>query len=330
MIKNLKWYLPELGKIKIGSKGKEITTKTGNKMRLPEKHDRFIITTTERGSDDNFIPDMELMSEIANKTGQETENLKFIPVTLLYNDIESNCQTAYERYKGKSCICRGDGETAKTDTGQKITCPCNHLEGDRPTCKPSARLSVLIDGAECVGGVHVFRTHGWKSTNNLIASMGVISMFAGRLNGIPLKMFVWKSAGTDKNGKPRQIIQVSLKYDGTPGSLIKIGSQISQNHIEAKNPPRIAYEPESESDIADEFYPEKPKTPEIPQPPKKILTVDEISDMLDDINDMKSLKKWWELCQESVKAIPDQDIRDGIIETKNKMKEKFNENKKHL
>ena len=72
MIRNLRPKLGEQGKIKIGRLGEERTTKDGkNTYRLSTKLDHFLITTTERDNTGNFIPNVSLMKEIAEKVAQE-------------------------------------------------------------------------------------------------------------------------------------------------------------------------------------------------------------------------------------------------------------------
>ncbi len=54
MIKNLTLQLNEAGKIKIGRKGKQITSAQGNEFRPPEKLDHFQLVTTEKDTEGDF------------------------------------------------------------------------------------------------------------------------------------------------------------------------------------------------------------------------------------------------------------------------------------
>jgi len=47
-----------------GKKGEETTSKSGTNFRLPKRLDHFIITTTEKDEDGDFILDMPLMEKI--------------------------------------------------------------------------------------------------------------------------------------------------------------------------------------------------------------------------------------------------------------------------
>jgi hypothetical protein len=85
MIKGLAPGLPEIGRVKVGRKGKMIKSSGGKQFQMPERLDHFLITTLERGIDGNFTLD-----EAAHKTlGPKP---KEIPVSLLYNDPELNFQ----------------------------------------------------------------------------------------------------------------------------------------------------------------------------------------------------------------------------------------------
>ncbi len=57
IIKGLSPGLPERGKIKIGYKGKTITSAKGNEFQPPKKLDHFFVTTLERDKDGNFKHD---------------------------------------------------------------------------------------------------------------------------------------------------------------------------------------------------------------------------------------------------------------------------------
>jgi len=50
--------LAEVGKIKIGGKGKKVTSKKGAQFRVPEKYDHFVITTNFKDPrTDDFVVD---------------------------------------------------------------------------------------------------------------------------------------------------------------------------------------------------------------------------------------------------------------------------------
>jgi len=147
--KGLTPRLAEVGKIKIGGKGAE-RKKTGGKSgtyQLPIRYDHFVITNTERGTDGNFVPDLELMEKIDPrdnwKDGQEYAKPKEIPIIFLFDDIDMNFRTEYAYYQGAKCLCRGDGEIAERmylKAGKQTVLDIEELPDLIPTYK-----SVKID-----------------------------------------------------------------------------------------------------------------------------------------------------------------------------------------
>lgn len=285
--------LRELGKIKIGMKGPMRESKQGNKFQPPVKLDHFLITTTEIGTDGNFIPDVELMNSIAEATDQDASKLKRIPVRLLFDDIELNFRGRYAAYNGKTVWCSGDGETAlrlldeKKPASEQYSereCPCENLEQDfkgTPKCKINGVLSVLIDGAGSLGGVWKFRTTSFNSHDALIGSLLFVHRAAGgRLAGIPLMMTVSPKVVADPTGRQQTIHVVGLEFNGTLDNLrdqvlqiataqAQAGLQVAQIETEARrllesSPDRVFSDDDVE-DISDEFYPDE-NSPTISEP----------------------------------------------------------------
>jgi hypothetical protein len=179
-IKGLTPQLAERGKIKIGGLGEERKSQKGGTYMLPVKYDCFHVTTMQRDAAGRFIDDKALMAKIMEKQG--VSKLLEIPVRLLYDDIDLNCQTRYSAYAGNRCWCSGDGEFAErfgegqveVHDGDKIShrkakeneygqvaCPCDHLEQGWTgpnKCKPLSTLQVLLEGVDRVGGVWKFRS----------------------------------------------------------------------------------------------------------------------------------------------------------------------------
>lgn len=279
-IKNLVPGLMEMGKIKIGRKGAARQGQNGT-WQLPEKLDHFIVTTMEKGKDNNFIPD----SDIHAKIGQAP---KSIPVRLLYDDPCLNFPTRYSCYYGKTLYCSGDGEEAtrlqKDGTRIPVACPCPRQDptfaGDdgkgKGKCKINGVLSVIIEGAEVVGGVWKFRTTSYNSVVGILSSMALVRRITGgRLAGIPLTMTVTpKSVADPINGSQQTVYVVGLQYRGTVESLQNVGYQIAMNEakhgirvelIEQEARRMLTYEPAGDDplgaddvdDVVAEFYPEE-------------------------------------------------------------------------
>jgi len=79
MIKNLTPGLPEVGKIKIGYKGEEMTSKGGKRFQPPKKLDHFLITGLERGADGNFLRNEEYFDILRTLLGRcEKEGISVI------------------------------------------------------------------------------------------------------------------------------------------------------------------------------------------------------------------------------------------------------------
>jgi hypothetical protein len=199
----------EIGKIKIGGKGEHRKSKDGSDYQLPIKYDHFVVTTTEKGKDGNFLQDNEIMA----KLGKEP---KEIPIRLPFDSIDMNFFTSFQYYHGKKCVCRGDGETAiridKNDKENTVKCnpnECPFLQEEK--CKVSGILSCHIPLTMQVGAVHRFRTHSWNSVSNIIASLEYIKENTnGILQGLPLKLIFLKKA-TQEHGN---INVVTIVLDG--------------------------------------------------------------------------------------------------------------------
>lgn len=197
--KGLNARLPEIGKIKIGGKGQEKKTSGGKVMRLPERYDHFVITTTDRidgKKDENFVVNTDLM-KILSKDGKPVE----IPIRLLFDDIDMNFYTSFQAYKGSKLFCHGDGEFAtQTDKQEPIVCNPDNCEAHKTgACKVSGILTCqIVADKGCIGGVYRFRTHGWNSVSNIFAALQYFSDNTnGILAGLPLKLKLVKKQTQD-------------------------------------------------------------------------------------------------------------------------------------
>lgn len=292
MIKNLCPGLMEMGKIKIGNKGAMRQSSGGASFQAPQKLDHFIITTNERGQDNNFVLDSTLH-------GMFGESPKSIPVRLIYDDISLNFATRYICYYGKTVFCSGDGEEAQRLQSDKKTykarpCPCERQDptfaGDvvngqvkagQGKCKINGILSVVIDGAQSVGGVWKFRTTSYNSVVGILSSLALISRITGgRLAGIPMNLTVSPKTVNDPISQKQQTIYVvGLQYAGTMDSLRETGYQIamdeakhgiSMRRIEEDAMLMLTHNPtsglgsDSVDDVIGEFYPEEMQSAAIP------------------------------------------------------------------
>ena len=313
MIKNLCPGLMEMGKIKIGNKGALRKSSSGTDWQAPQKLDHFLITTNERGVDNNF-----LLDESLHKIFGEVP--KSIAVRLIYDDISLNFATRYICYYGKTVFCSGDGEEAQRLQPDKKTytarsCPCERqdpkfagdvvngqIKAGQGKCKINGILSVIIDGAQAVGGVWKFRTTSYNSVVGILSSLALIQRITGgRLAGIPMNMTVSPKTVADPISQKQQTIYVvGLQYAGTIDTLRDTGYQIamteakhgiSMARIEEDAMLMLAHKPSGgaglgddlDQDVIEEFYPEEaqPGSPALVEAtPVQPTTAAEVSPVL--------------------------------------------------
>jgi len=276
-IKNLVPRLPERGKIKIGKLGERKKSKGDKEFQMPVKLDHFLVTTTERGSDGNFIVDEKAHAALGDSP-------KEIAVRLLYDDPDLNFPTRYASYNGRRLWCSGDGETAQRLQGDgsrmEVKCPCGREQPDyegNDKCKMNGKLSVLLDGVpghEGVGGVWSFRTTSYNSVVSIMSSLEYLrALTSGPLANIPMRLSVRAKEGTTPNGGKQTVYYVTIDYPGSEEELIRVGGKIaldratakvSIEHIEerarralALAPPDVALPGDETENVIDEFYPEQ-------------------------------------------------------------------------
>jgi hypothetical protein len=280
IIKNLAPGLTEIGKIKIGKKGDTRQSSQGGTYQMPVRLDHFLITTLERGKDGNFVVDEELHKKLGGV------NLKRIPVQLMFNDIGMNFQSRYSCYTGKTLWCSGDGESASRLTPEgareNVPCCCGRQEPTykgKDKCKINGSLSVIIDGADRIGGVWKFRTTGYNSTVGIMSSLMMIkTLTGGILCGLPLEMTIQPKIATQPDGTSTTIQVVGITFRGDMQKLqqesLKIASQHAEHCLRVENIENevrklISVDAElidQAGDIVEEFYPEEQQAPVLAEP----------------------------------------------------------------
>jgi hypothetical protein len=270
-IKGLSRSIMEVGKIKIGRKGEEITSKYGKKFRQPESQMFFTVTTTEKDKDDNFIKDHTIHN--MPDVGDRPTELK---VRLLYDDINMNCLNFLQSYGKQGGMCVGNGEKATRSLNGKETiveCPCNKadpLYKEKDMCKHSGIISVVLDCAQIVGGCWKLRTHGFNSVTYTLSSQELVKKISGGpLAGVPLKLIVRPKMcnvpGTNKF-VPKPV--VGFVYDGPMNELADLGlklitgnanrmAQIENAEIIAQQEIKLLTTGETLEDVQQEFYPDQ-------------------------------------------------------------------------
>lgn len=161
-----------IGKLKIGEK---ILSKSGRE--IPSKLD-YIKAVDAAG---NII---EAFHEVFGE--KPTQFRAVFPS----NDPIDFYWEAYRKYgSGTGLVCHGDGRQAIVEeTGETIECPCACAEGDRPTCKPVASLSLFLYDVPALG-VFQIDTGSINSIKNIRWFLSALpGLTAGQYAGIPFRV----------------------------------------------------------------------------------------------------------------------------------------------
>jgi len=277
MIKGLNPRLAEIGKIKIGGKSPEKKkSKKGTEYQLPIKFNHFVVTTTEKGPDNNFLINQDIMKKLEKEP-------KEISIRLPFDSIDMNFYTQYAYYQGNKCLCRGDGEKAtriinsdKNPTPKHIPCNpemCEFMKSEK--CKVSGILSCFLACSMEIGGVYRFRTHSWNTVSNILASLEYFSeQTNGILQGLPLKLKIIKKA-TQDHGNVRtvtivldgiQFMEMRKLATSEYNDRMQLGINMKQIETRARDAGFLD-DTDEPKDIQEEFYPiEEPE--EIAKPEK--------------------------------------------------------------
>lgn len=250
----------EVGKIKIGGKGETRKSKEGKNYQLPVRYEHFVITTTEKGKDGNFVINQEVMKKVGSEP-------KEISIRLPFDEIDLNFFTSFQYYQGNKCICRGDGETAKriskNGAETKVSCSpdtCEFLQSEK--CKVSGILSCHLPATMEIGGIYRFRTHSWNSVSSILAALEYFAENTnGVLQGLPLKLKLLKKA-TQEHGNVNIVTLVldgielmkmrELAYDEYENRM-KLDINMKQIENQAKAAGFLD-ETDDPEDVQDEFY----------------------------------------------------------------------------
>ena len=288
MIKGIRPQLLQMGSIKIGRKGAMKTTANNKQFQMPEKLNHFIITTQERGPDNNFIPNTELMDRLKTMAKEskgddpkpiidQAGNLTGIPIRLLYDEIDDNFPTRYAAFVGTKCVCSGDGEIAtvvrQDGRQEQRQCPCDWLTSTPPKCKPNGALTCIISCSDTLGGCFRFRTTSWNSISSILGSLHLIRLTTGgKLSFLPLHLVVSPKSVTLPTGQQSKISIVSVVFIGSIDKLHKAAlSYATERAVYTHQIANVADaaalqigfddapvpDPEEDDkDLAEEFYPE--------------------------------------------------------------------------
>lgn len=306
VIKGLCPGLPEVGKIKIGMKGRTITSKQGNQFQPPQKLDHFRITTLQRGQDGNYLVDSSIHKIIGEKPTR-------IKVRLLYDDPELNFPTRLTCYNGASLWCVGNNEIAFRSDGntkKEVPCPCERVSPEfngRGKCKYNGVLSVILEDYQRIGGVWKLRTTSYNSVVNILSSMAMIQRITGgKLAGIPLELSVLpKTVNTPVTGQVQTIYVVGLEYRGSMLQLAEEGAKhaiaMAEQHEKIRRVEEYAklellshesIDDTDDQEIVEEFYPENISGCSNEEPETEYSLDDHFNSMLPESYDVESLERF--------------------------------------
>jgi hypothetical protein len=255
--------IAEIGKIKTGYKGEEITSGKGNKFRPPKKLDYFVVTTTERDTATGNL----IKNDIINKKlGAKPRELR---IRLPFDTIDKNFYTKYQYYASAKKICDGDGEKAVRvdDKNNKSEMNCNPETCEffkSGKCKVSGILSAFLPDAEDFGGVFKYRTHSYNAVSSILAALEYFAANTGGiLHGLPLKLVMLKKTTKDHGtidyttiiidgGEIRRLRELATEEKQ---SRLLLGADIKKFEEQAE---RTGFfrDTDPEKDIQEEFYPE--------------------------------------------------------------------------
>jgi hypothetical protein len=164
--------LPEIGRVKLGQKGEEKTSKQGKKYQQPEKLDHFRIVRLGRGSDNNF----EIDTKAHDIYGAKPKCLQVRPIS---GRLEENIQAGFNLYSQAGIrLCFGDGQIGNqvdANTGEVTTKTCPCAEYDENRCKKYAKTSFFLDKVGGLGGVHTMTIRGRITVPALVGSLKFLS-----------------------------------------------------------------------------------------------------------------------------------------------------------
>lgn len=273
-VKGLMPGLMEIGKIKIGIKGDEVTSKEGNTFRLPQKIDHFRIVKNERDENDDYLLDEQIIEIIKNNSASvynKDMNIIGIPIRLLYNEIDLVFPTQYVSYVNGKLSCSGNGIKAKTRDGREVKCPCGRLDGTyagKDKCKISGTLSCIIEGSN-VGGCYKFRTTSINSARYILSSLMLIkAATGGLLSFLPLRLVINpKKTIIPTTGAPTTIYVVTVEFQGGIEKLQQTALEMGRERVslienmrdiemEARKIVSPVDSEQEEKEFAEEFFPE--------------------------------------------------------------------------
>lgn len=212
---------PVLGYIKIGGKEKEHRmTAAGKPWACPIRFidpPRFEVVTREKiikhvqgtknNSGTSFPVDLGYKRDVKFHALIKEEQPTTLNIRLMYPAPVENFFVFLGAHSGKRWECRGNGVEAKDEKRGDCPCPCPRLEqfegryqGTQPNdgnklypCKPHGQLMVILEDANIFGGFWPFKTTGYTSISNIMATLALLQKMFDRVDGLPLEFRVMQA-----------------------------------------------------------------------------------------------------------------------------------------
>jgi hypothetical protein len=266
--------LPVVGRIQIGEKMPKRTSQAGNEFQPPTKLDHFRISKLTRGEDGNFEVDQEIHEILGPKPTA-------LDVRLPFDTRTENLYARMLHYSGRTRARECDGERF-TDPRTSVGGICDRAQGRKCSCKPYARLAVILEAAPTFGGVHVYRTTSWYATAGMLGTLKMLEQELGSLRGLPMQMQLhpgevrWQENGQEKVGTAYRVALVlRASFEQAREAMLEFHrtNRIARREVLQIAGSTIAdldeLDREEEADIGDQFFPprigsgapEKPASP---------------------------------------------------------------------
>lgn len=163
--------MPRLGKVRLGKKVQ------GQRGMYPTEVDYFVFDDPAHVAKLGFA--------------DNPQDLKAIDVMLPSESLEENFPCALKSYKASGLFCEGDGEAAlrrqPDGSWKERECPCELLTKDKPECKATGVLNIMIPKIS-VGGVFQIVTGSKTSIMDVQSGIEHVRELIGRVKLVPLKL----------------------------------------------------------------------------------------------------------------------------------------------
>lgn len=208
-------YPPNIGNIKIGTKGEKVTSNRGTEYRPPVKLGHFMVTTLEVRNG-TYVPDEQAIADY----GAEP---KEIPIVFPFPKIDDCLVTSYSYFAKQRRVCYGNGQVAfryQEATNEYKQIPCDPEQCpffQQGQCKPYGLLKTYLRTGEDyrqvrTGGLFVFRTTSWTTLFSLYNTLYDIVRILGSDNLLGIPLWLRYTHYTIKGPELRTVPNIVFEY----------------------------------------------------------------------------------------------------------------------